>query len=222
MFFTDTHSKLYRVLGGGLHAIAHLVRRARAGLALDAVSRSRCWAWTTAVRAQLLLAGLLTFVGGALVGGFVIGLYLLISIARVRPACERGVLVAAHPGLQAVAAAARRCGRGADDLVLRDRPRAAPLARGLQTGRPVRAMTRARPAPREIDRGQRATAKLNQACAAGVPRQSRPSISHRVVARARAPNCSAPGAGGRSNPAAGCRARATRPWSSGRSSREIW
>jgi hypothetical protein len=80
VFFTDTHSRLYRLLGGGMHAIAHLF----AALALAWLSMR----FTVAVLGmnygdslQLMLSGLLTFFGGALVGGFLIGLYLLISIS---------------------------------------------------------------------------------------------------------------------------------------------
>jgi hypothetical protein len=80
MFFTDTHSRVYRVLGGGLHAIAHLL----AALTL-------AWLFmrlTVNVLGmqyghpmQLLVSGLLTFFTGGVVGGFVLGLYLLISMA---------------------------------------------------------------------------------------------------------------------------------------------
>ena len=79
LFFTDTHSRVYRVLGGGLHAIAHLL----AALTLAWGSMR----FTVVVLGmdyghpfQLLSAGLMTFLGGALVGGLVMGLYLLLSI----------------------------------------------------------------------------------------------------------------------------------------------
>lgn len=80
MFFTDTHSRVYRVLGGGLHALAHLL----AALALAWGSMR----FTVNVLGmeygnplQLLSAGLMTFVGGAVTGGLVLGLYLLASIS---------------------------------------------------------------------------------------------------------------------------------------------
>jgi hypothetical protein len=80
VFFTDTHSKLYRFLGGGTHAIAHLF----AALGLAWLSMK----FTVAVLGmhygdplQLVLAGLMTFFAGALVGGFIIGVYLLVSIS---------------------------------------------------------------------------------------------------------------------------------------------
>lgn len=79
VFFTDTHSTLYRVLGGVTHAVAHLF----AALALAWIANvfavdvlGLAYASTT----QLLLTGLLTFMAGAPVGGFIIGLYLLISV----------------------------------------------------------------------------------------------------------------------------------------------
>jgi hypothetical protein len=71
---------VYRVIGGGLHAIAHLM----AALTL-------AWLATRLTvnvlhmpygrPPQLLFAGLLTFVSGGVVGGFVLGLYLLISMS---------------------------------------------------------------------------------------------------------------------------------------------
>lgn len=79
VFFTDTHSRPYRWIGGGLHAVAHLT----AALALAWLSVQ----FTVEVLGmeygqpvQMLLSGGLTFLGGALVGGIIIGLYLLISI----------------------------------------------------------------------------------------------------------------------------------------------
>jgi hypothetical protein len=80
VFFTDTHSRVYRLVGGGLHALAHLF----AALALAWASMR----FTTAVLGmsygaplQLLLTGALTFLGGALVGSLLIGIYLLVSIS---------------------------------------------------------------------------------------------------------------------------------------------
>lgn len=79
VFFTDTHSRVYRVLGGGLHAIAHLM----AALTLAWLSMRvtvNALGMQYGHPSQLLAAGLLTFVSGAVVGGFVLGLYLLISV----------------------------------------------------------------------------------------------------------------------------------------------
>lgn len=79
MFFTDTHSRVYRVLGGGLHAVAHLF----AALLLAWLAMR----FTVAVLhlnygqpLQMLVAGGLTFIGGAFVGSFLIGVYLLVSV----------------------------------------------------------------------------------------------------------------------------------------------
>jgi hypothetical protein len=80
MFFTDTHSRVYRVIGGGLHAIAHLL----AALTLAWLSMRltvNVLGMQYAHPAQLLVAGLLTFFSGGVVGGFVLGLYLLISMS---------------------------------------------------------------------------------------------------------------------------------------------
>lgn len=80
MFFTDTHSMLYRVVGGGLHALAHLFAAlALAWLAMHFTISVLGLDYGASV--QLLLSGALTFLGGALVGGLLIGVYLLISIS---------------------------------------------------------------------------------------------------------------------------------------------
>jgi hypothetical protein len=80
VFFTDTHSRPYRILGGGLHAVAHLV--AAFCLAWLASRLTMSWlglAYGTPL--QLVVAGALTFVGGAVVGPLIVGLYLLASVA---------------------------------------------------------------------------------------------------------------------------------------------
>lgn len=80
VFFTDTHSKAYRVIGGGLHAIAHLF--AALGLAWLAMQFTvSVLGLTYSSPLQLLLSGTLTFLGGALSGSLLIGIYLLISIS---------------------------------------------------------------------------------------------------------------------------------------------
>jgi hypothetical protein len=76
VLFTDTHSKLQRIVGGGLHAVAHLVAMLVTGWAgarlLDA------W-WPGRVPSALGAVGGLA-VGGALVGPVILGLYLLVSL----------------------------------------------------------------------------------------------------------------------------------------------
>lgn len=78
--FTDTHSRLYKYLGGGAHALTHLaalflisagaskLTRAAFGLARGAVS----------VR-YLLLTAALIFAGGYIAGAIIMGVYLYIS-----------------------------------------------------------------------------------------------------------------------------------------------
>jgi hypothetical protein len=79
VFFTDTHSRLYRVVGGGLHAVTHLL--AALVVAWSAMRLTvDGFGMNYADPLQLILAGALTFIGGGVLGGLVIGLYLLISI----------------------------------------------------------------------------------------------------------------------------------------------
>ncbi|HEV7632161.1 MAG TPA: hypothetical protein VGO41_04170 [Steroidobacteraceae bacterium] len=79
VFFTDTHSRWYRLLGGGLHAVAHLFA---ALLVAWAAMRFTVMLLhlTYGQPLQLLAAGLLTFIGGAIVGSLLIGVYLLVSV----------------------------------------------------------------------------------------------------------------------------------------------
>ncbi len=80
VFFTDTHSRVYRLVGGGLHAMAHLFAAlALAWLAMHFTILVLGLEYGTPL--QMLLTGALTFIGGGLVGGLIIGLYLLISIS---------------------------------------------------------------------------------------------------------------------------------------------
>lgn len=75
--FTDTHSRLYRVLGGAAHALAHLSAMFYLGWgALDIAAR---WLHTEGV-VRAALAGMATFAGGWLVGSVIMGLYLLVSV----------------------------------------------------------------------------------------------------------------------------------------------
>jgi hypothetical protein len=77
VLFTDTHSRLQRVLGGGLHGLAHLVAIFLSGWA-GARLLERWWpgALPEAVGVLIGLA-----IGGAVVGSFVLGLYLLLSLS---------------------------------------------------------------------------------------------------------------------------------------------
>jgi hypothetical protein len=79
VFFTDTHSRAYRVLGGASHALAHLF----AALVLAWIAMrftTDTLGMTYGDPLQLLLSGALVFATGGLVGGVVIGIYLLVSI----------------------------------------------------------------------------------------------------------------------------------------------
>jgi hypothetical protein len=91
VFFTDTHRFLYRIFGGGLHGIVHIL--AAFYLAFMSVS----WAgnhlppsWRVRVPwpegfeffldFRKLSAWLLIYIGGFLVGTFIMGLYLIVSL----------------------------------------------------------------------------------------------------------------------------------------------
>jgi hypothetical protein len=79
VFFTDTHSRAYRVLGGALHALAHLFSAlVLAWLAMRFTTGPLHMTYGDPL--QLLLSGALVFSVGGLVGGLVIGIYLLVSI----------------------------------------------------------------------------------------------------------------------------------------------
>jgi hypothetical protein len=75
--FTDTHSRLYRGLGGLAHAAAHFLAMFYLGWGALDVS-SRLFDATGMERAAI--AGIGTFVGGWIVGSMIVGLYLLISV----------------------------------------------------------------------------------------------------------------------------------------------
>lgn len=79
VFFTDTHSRAYRVLGGATHAVAHLCSAlVLAWLAMRLTTGPLSLTYGDAP--QLLIAGFMVFVAGGIVGGLVIGIYLLVSI----------------------------------------------------------------------------------------------------------------------------------------------
>ena len=80
IFFTDTHVRSWRVLGGALPCAA----ASRGGLSrrmAGAAAHGR----TASISSygsilQLLVSGLITFVLGGLVGAFILGVYLFVSI----------------------------------------------------------------------------------------------------------------------------------------------
>ena len=79
IFFTDTHVRSWRVLGGIFHAVLHLAAAFMVGW----------WALLLTVQVfdlsygsvlQLLVSGLITLVLGAAAGSFILGVYLFVSI----------------------------------------------------------------------------------------------------------------------------------------------
>ncbi len=79
VFFTDTHVRWYRVLGGITHAIAHLAAAFELGwLALLVTTRWLGLPFGTVP--QMLASGAITFVGGGIAGSVVLGLYLFVSL----------------------------------------------------------------------------------------------------------------------------------------------
>ena len=79
IFFTDTHIRSWRILGGAFHALLHLAAAFAVGwLALLLTVQGFDLAYGSI--AQLLLSGLITFVLGGPVGAFILGVYLFVSI----------------------------------------------------------------------------------------------------------------------------------------------
>jgi hypothetical protein len=79
IFFTDTHVRSWRILGGAFHALLHLAAAFAVGwLALLLTVNVFDLAYGRI--AQLLLSGLITFVVGGPVGSFILGAYLFVSI----------------------------------------------------------------------------------------------------------------------------------------------
>lgn len=79
VFFTDTHVRWWRIIAGVSHALAQLGAAFAVGWMAYLTTVRGC-GMTFASTAQLALSGVLTFSLGGLVGGFVMGLYLLISV----------------------------------------------------------------------------------------------------------------------------------------------
>jgi hypothetical protein len=93
IFFTDTHSTLYRIIMGGLHAIAHILAAFLVALVsvyfVATNSTPGGWRfvvpwWDSGFRfyldARMLLASLLIMIGGFIIGSLVMGIYLLLSL----------------------------------------------------------------------------------------------------------------------------------------------
>jgi hypothetical protein len=93
VFFTDTHSTPYRVIMGGLHGVAHVAAACTiAVLTVFEIAESTDaatwtvklnWPGTTSYLSfdlRQLLAAAVIFVLGFIVGSFIMGLYLLLSL----------------------------------------------------------------------------------------------------------------------------------------------
>ena len=79
VFFTDTHARWYRVLGGITHAIAHLGAAFALGW-LALVVTTRWLGLPFGGVAQMLASGAITFIGGGIAGSIVLGGYLFLSL----------------------------------------------------------------------------------------------------------------------------------------------
>jgi hypothetical protein len=79
IFFTDTHLRSWRILGGACHAVLHLAAAFMVGwVALLLTTRGFDMGYGTI--SQLLVSGVVTFTLGGPVGAFILGVYLFASI----------------------------------------------------------------------------------------------------------------------------------------------
>jgi hypothetical protein len=79
IFFTDTHMRWWRVLGGASHALAHLAAAFLVGWAAYLLTTETLELLYGSI-SQLLVSGLITFVAGGIVGALIMGIYLFISL----------------------------------------------------------------------------------------------------------------------------------------------
>ena len=88
IFFTDTHLLRHRIPMGGLHALAHVSGSLKiAVFCVFFIPWPASWRWTFAVGGyefhpdfRVLVTSLLIYLGGFVVGCFIMGLYLLVSL----------------------------------------------------------------------------------------------------------------------------------------------
>jgi hypothetical protein len=79
IFFTDTHLRSWRILGGSFHALLHLAAAFAVGwVALLLTVHAFDLRYGSTL--QLLLSGVITFMLGGPVGAFILGVYLFTSI----------------------------------------------------------------------------------------------------------------------------------------------
>ncbi len=79
IFFTDTHIRSWRILGGAFHALLHLAAAFFVGW-MALLLTVRVFDMSYGSISQLLISGLITFVLGGPVGAFILGVYLFVSI----------------------------------------------------------------------------------------------------------------------------------------------
>jgi len=79
IFFTDTHVRSWRILGGAFHAVLHLAAAFLVGWGALQLT-TKVFDLSYGSIAQLLTSGLVVFVLGAPVGAFILGVYLFVSI----------------------------------------------------------------------------------------------------------------------------------------------
>jgi hypothetical protein len=79
IFFTDSHIRSWRILGGGSHALLHLSAAFLVGW-LAVLLTTRAFDLGYGTNTQLLVSGLVIFVLGGPVGAFILGVYLFASI----------------------------------------------------------------------------------------------------------------------------------------------
>ena len=79
IFFTDTHVRSWRILGGAFHAVSHLAAAFVVGW-LALLLTLNVFELGYGTIPQLLISGLITFIVGGPVGAFILGVYLFVSI----------------------------------------------------------------------------------------------------------------------------------------------
>jgi hypothetical protein len=79
IFFTDSHLRSWKILGGAFHAVLHLAAAFMVGwIALLLTVRGFDLAYGS--MAQLLISGIVAFILGGPAGAFILGVYLFVSI----------------------------------------------------------------------------------------------------------------------------------------------
>lgn len=78
IIFTDTHSRFYRIIGGVLHSLTHLCAAFLLGWA--AILFCNYLGFSYDSTPQLLLTGVLIFIGGWIIGSCILGIYLFLSL----------------------------------------------------------------------------------------------------------------------------------------------